>query len=97
MDLFAKPVLLDKASIGGTVGDAAGKSLPGAAVMIVGGSPVHRDIAAMTDDQGRYRFDSLIPGNYTLLVNAAGHPPQEGRVAAGAGVLARLDFVMDDG
>ena len=95
MDLFAKAVPPDKAAIAGTVKDASGQPLPWAAVLIVGGSPVHRDIAAMTDDQGCYRFDSLIPGNYTLLVNAPGHSPKEGNVVAEAGSLARLDFVLE--
>lgn len=94
MDPFAKPVPPDKAVIAGTVGAAEGKPLAWATVLIVGG-PAHRDIAAMTDSQGRYRFDSLLPGNYTLLVNASGHPQKKGQVEAKAGALARLDFDME--
>ena len=95
MDLFAKPVPPDQAAIAGTVTDAAGKPLPWTAVLIIGDSPAHRDIAAMTDGQGRYRFDSLTPGDYTLLANASGHQIQEGRVSARAGELARLDFAVE--
>jgi hypothetical protein len=94
MDFFVKPVPPDKAAIAGTVGDNHGKPLASAAVLIAGG-PAHRDIASLTDSQGRYRFDSLLPGDYTLLVNASGHPQKEGRVAARLGGLARLDFVME--
>jgi Carboxypeptidase regulatory-like domain len=93
MDIFTKPVPADKTAIAGRVGDSQDRSLASATVLIVDGPP-HRDLAALTDSQGRYRFDSLIPGNYTLLVNASGHPQKQGQVAAQAGALARLDFTM---
>jgi hypothetical protein len=94
MDFFTKPVPPDKAAIAGRVDDDQGKPLAEATVLIVSG-PAHRDIAALTDSQGRYRFDSLLPGDYTLMVNAFGHPQKEGKVAAKVGDLAFLDFVME--
>lgn len=95
MDFSAKPVAPDQAAIYGVVSDAGGKPLAWAAVLVTGNSPAHRDIAAATDGEGRYRFDSLEPGNYTLLANASGHPPKEGRVVADAGISARLDFTVE--
>ena len=92
MNPFTGPVSPGKAAIGGTVKDAQGQPVPWATVLITGDSPAHKDIAATTDNQGRYRFDSLTPGNYTLMVNVSSHPPQEGKVSAKAGSLARLDF-----
>src|SRR5262245_4285628 len=65
------------ASIAGTVTDRRGNPVAGAAVMITGDSPSHRDVAAVTDGQGRYRFAGLTPGHYTLLVNAAGSGPEQ--------------------
>jgi hypothetical protein len=94
MDPSAKPVAPDQAAIAGVVSDASGKPLAWAAVLISGG-PTHHDIAAATDGEGRYRLDSLEPGNYTLLANASGHAPKEGQVAASAGVLTRLDFTVE--
>lgn len=41
--------------------------------MITSDSPAHRDIAVMTNDKGEYRFDNLIHGEYTILVNAKGY------------------------
>ena len=94
MSFFTQPVPPDRAAIAGIVSEAGGRPVAWASVMITGGPP-HRDIAASTDGQGRYRFDSLLPGQYTLLVNASGHPPKEGQVAAQAGVLAHMDFVVE--
>lgn len=94
MSYFTQPVAPDKAAIAGTVTELGGRPIAWASVMITGG-PAHRDIAASTDGQGHYRFDSLSPGQYTLLVNASGHPPKEGQVAAQTGVLAHLDFVVE--
>jgi len=93
MDFFTKPVPPDKAAIAGSVSDNRGQRLAAARVLIVGG-PAHPDIAALTDSQGRYRFDGLLPGDYTVLVNASGQPQQEGKVAANLGTLAHLDFVL---
>ena len=85
----------DKTSIAGTVTSAQGDPLARVVVLITGDSPSHPDIAAVTDNQGRYRFDGLLPGAYSLLANAAGLPMQMRRVEAAGGQAARLDFVLD--
>ncbi len=92
MGLFARPVPHDEAAIAGVVTDKNGKPLAWAAVLIARTSSAHQDIAAATNKEGQYRFDRLTPGGYTLLVNASGHAPCEGRVTARMGTLARLDF-----
>ncbi len=94
MSYFTQPVPPDKAAIAGVVTEVGGRPVAWASVMITGG-PAHRDIAASTDGQGRYRFDSLSPGQYTLMVNASGYPLKEGQVTAQVGALARLDFVVE--
>ena len=95
MDFFTKPVPAGKTAIAGVVTDATGKPLAWAAVLITGDSPTHQDIAATTNGQGQYRFDGLMPGTYTLLVNASGHDSREGQVNAKTGELARLDFTVN--
>jgi hypothetical protein len=87
-----RPVHETAAAIGGTVAAADGSPVAWANVLIIGDSPTHRDVAAVTDARGTFRFDGLAPGSYTLLVNAPGVPPQTGKVDAVLGTLARLDF-----
>ena len=94
MDFFTKPVPPGEAAIAGVVTDSAGKPLGWAAVLITGDSPRHQDIAATTNAQGQYRFDGLQPGVYTLLVNASGFEPQDGRVTTQPGALVHLDFKL---
>jgi protocatechuate 3,4-dioxygenase beta subunit len=81
-----------KAAITGVVTGSDGKPLAQVAVLIVGDSPPHRDIAAATDSQGRYRLDGLLPGRYSILANASGYPTATRQVEAAAGQVARLDF-----
>ncbi len=85
----------DEAAIAGVVVDDHGAPLPWVTVSLGGASPEHRDIGAVTDGEGRYRFGRLEPGVYTVLVNAEGHPLREKQVKAGAGQLARLDFQLE--
>jgi hypothetical protein len=64
----------------GRVTDENGVPVVGAAVVITGDSPRHRDIAALTDRDGRFRFAGLEHGSYEFLVNAEGHPPKTAAV-----------------
>ncbi|MGQ9927985.1 MAG: carboxypeptidase-like regulatory domain-containing protein [Chloroflexaceae bacterium] len=84
-----------EASITGQVRTADGAPIADAVVMITGSSPPHPDIAALTDEQGRYRFDGLIAGRYTLQVNATGYVPRTGVVQAHPDEIAWLDFVIE--
>lgn len=90
-----RPVPEDEAAIAGVVVDEDGAPLPWAVVSLGGASPEHRDIGAVTDDEGRYRFGRLEPGVYTVLVNAEGYPLREKEVGAQPGQLARLDFKLE--
>jgi hypothetical protein len=84
-----------KASIVGTVTNRHRDPVAGAAVLITGDSPGHLDIAAVSNRQGQYRFDGLVPGAYSLMANAAGYPMQTRNVDVAAAQVARLDFVLD--
>lgn len=95
MNVLKHPMPANEAAIAGVVTDESGKPLPWAIVSLGGASPQHRDIGAVTDDEGRYRFDRLTPGVYTVLVNAADYPLQHKQVKAEADRLARLDFELE--
>ena len=69
MNELERPVPADEAAIAGVITDDAGMPLPWAVVSLGGASPQHQDIGAVTDDEGRYRFDRLAPGVYTVLVS----------------------------
>ena len=81
-------------AITGRVTTSTGAPVADAAVMITGASPRHRDIAALTNAQGGYRFGGLAPGLYTLVVNAAGYAPHTGTARVKAGQIAHLDFAL---
>jgi protocatechuate 3,4-dioxygenase beta subunit len=57
-------------SIAGRVVDAAGRPVTGASVAVTGGSQPHRDIAAVTSDDGRFHFGRMLPGAYRLAARA---------------------------
>ncbi len=84
----------DRGTIRGQVVDRHRHPLEGAVVMIVGDSPSHRDIAALTSDRGEFSFIGLLPGKYTLLVNVADCEAQEASVEVLAGGAGRLNFVI---
>lgn len=59
--------------------------------MIADGPP-HPDIAALTGEKGAYDFIGLLPGEYSVLVNAAGREPARQSVTVAAGETTELDF-----
>lgn len=62
--------------------------------MIVGDSPEHLDIAAVTNATGEYGFTDLTPGEYEIQANANDRL-QVQRVGVRAGEVARLDFTVE--
>ncbi len=82
--------------IAGQIINILNEPVPGARVLITGASPSHKDICAETNEQGEYGFDDLVPGDYTILVNAEGHDAHMGKVHVDAGQIARLDISLPD-
>jgi hypothetical protein len=56
-------------SIGGTITDSAGAAIPGAKVVVTGPTG---ERTAVTNDQGVYNVDGLIPGSYNVTVEQTG-------------------------
>ena len=83
---------MERGTITGRVTTGRGEPVAEAVAMITGGSPSHRDIAALTNAQGEFKFDELIPGTYIILVNVVGHPAQSKTARVEAGQVAHLDF-----
>jgi uncharacterized surface anchored protein len=54
--------VLTKGSIGGTVTDSTGAAIPGAKVTITGQTGGRTET---TNENGTFKVDNLIPGNYT--------------------------------
>ncbi len=87
-DIRAGPhVLADleqsQARLVGVVRDGTGAVLQGVSVTVSGGAlPTSR--AVVTDDQGRYAFDSLPPGKYVVTTIAESFEPRSVEVVVGA-------------
>jgi hypothetical protein len=84
----------ESGKIAGQVSTNRGDPLVDAVIMITGDSPPHSDIAALTNDDGRYSFIDLQPGQYTLMVNAEDWPSRTGMVLVEPGTVAQLDFTL---
>ena len=86
-------------AIAGTVRDAAGTPVEGAVVMFAAPSPPHHDIAAVTAATGSFGLGNLVPGSYTVAVNALGYRTGRTTVQVDGGREAAVVITMehDDG
>lgn len=76
----------------GRVTDSEGEAVRDAVVMILSGTASHPDIAALTDEQGKYRLTGLAPGTYRVGVNAVDRAPSSAEVLLNSEEGAKLDF-----
>jgi protocatechuate 3,4-dioxygenase beta subunit len=67
----AEPVISDRVGVTGTILDQNGKGIPNAKVAVSSEEHPVLDIAASSDEGGKFRLQGLVPGKYTLHVFAA--------------------------
>ncbi len=80
------------AAITGVVADQTGGAVAGARVELGGGTASTRSTAS--DDAGRYRFEGLALGDYTLRITALGFQAAERRVTVAASGSPVADFSL---
>ncbi len=74
-----------------TVTDAAGASIPGAVVSLVGTS-----LEAVTDDAGVARFDAVAPGSYDVVVRLPGFQSNRSDITVAEGTPLRLSVSLSE-
>jgi hypothetical protein len=74
-------------SVTGVVRDTSGAPLAGAEVLL--GKRI-----ATTNAQGAFRFDSLVPGRYPLVIRLVGYAPVRSRVGVVAGEPTVLEYFI---
>ena len=80
-------------TVSGQVKDASGAVIVAASVTLRGSSGgFGRSVA--TDPSGRYRFDKVPPGSYTILVTRDGFAPASGELRVSAAEPATLDLTL---
>ena len=82
-------------AIAGQVSTILGYPVKDATIVITGTSPTHRDIGALTNEEGEFLLDELLPGEYTVLVNAEGFGIKVKGAKVEAGKITRLEFFFD--
>ncbi|HTF89551.1 MAG TPA: carboxypeptidase regulatory-like domain-containing protein [Planctomycetota bacterium] len=88
-----------RASLGGRLLDAAGKPVADNWMQLwpPGGSfddPLKRPLLRTTDAQGKYRFDGVAPGSYTLKTKLKGHADFAAEVELTALAESTLDVAL---
>src|SRR5919112_5475718 len=79
-------------AVGGTVKDPQGAVVKGASVT-VRNEETNKEVAATTDDEGRFRVVQLDPGNYTVTINASGFAAfTQQKVVVEVGRITPLDI-----
>ena len=81
------------ALITGRVSQSGGQPIAGARVLFASGPGALPDIAALTDDTGRFSMAAPWPGDYTLEVVADGFHSQ--RVHTAVGTRERADISIE--
>ena len=88
------PVLARWLNIGGIVRDAqTHEAIAEAAVSLLQGDTLS-SVQTQTDTQGRFRFSSLVPGQYTLRTSASGYPPRDMPITLPAAAQGRYDVEL---
>jgi hypothetical protein len=82
-----------RGSLRGTVQDATGARISSAKIVAqLSGSPVKREAASQ--DQGEFRLDDLLPGNYRITISAAGFAPAQADVVIAVATVRDIAVTM---
>lgn len=83
-----------RGTVSGLVTDSSGASVPNASIELRGQTVR----TTQTNEAGAYRLDAVDPGDYRLIVKAAGfQTASRGAVSAAAGQLTSVDFKLEVG
>ncbi|MEW6755066.1 MAG: TonB-dependent receptor [Candidatus Latescibacterota bacterium] len=92
--LAGRGMAAESAGLQGRVTDAQGAAVAQANVVVAGGAGVTR--GAVTDAQGGYRLEDLVPGEYEVRVTHVSYKPAaRPHVQLPAGQTGQLDFVLE--
>jgi len=81
-----------RGSLRGTVQDASGARISAKIVAQLSGSSVKREAASQ--DQGEFRLDDLLPGNYRITISAAGFAPAQADVVIAVATVRDIAVTM---
>jgi hypothetical protein len=82
-----------RGSLRGTVQDATGARISSAKIGAqLSGSSVKREAASQ--DQGEFRLDDLLPGNYRITISAAGFAPAQADVVIAVATVRDITVTM---
>ena len=85
-------------SIGGTITDASGGVLPGAAVTLSSPGLIGGNQETVTDERGAYQFTRLVPGTYSVTAELSGFSRAvQPNVVVNANATARADLKLATG
>jgi hypothetical protein len=80
-------------SLRGTVQDATGARIPAAKIALqAAGSSVRREV--VSEGNGEFRLDDLLPGTYRVTVTAAGFAPAEAEVAVAVSLVRDITVTL---
>jgi len=82
-----------RGSLRGAVQDATGARIPAARIVAqLSGSSVQRE--ATSEDRGEFRLDDLLPGNYRVIISAAGFAPAQADVSVAVATVREVTVTM---
>lgn len=81
-------------SIEGQVVNRQGQCVADATVMIQTGDQPHHDIALLSDQNGMFAFQDLLPGTYTLAAYGPNQNPGTVSATVTPGRVARVRIVL---
>src|SRR5271163_5340802 len=82
-----------RGSLRGTVQDATGARVSSARIVAqLSGSSVQREAAS--EDQGEFRLDDLLPGNYRVTISAKGFAPAQAQISIAVATVRDVTVTM---